>query len=187
MSLLRKNQIVIAILTIQVAILLLLGRITWCKCGTLALWVSDSFSSHTSQHILDPYSFSHFQHGVLLYLLFFACNLPLRFRFWGAALIEGAWEILENTSLIIERYRSVTMSLDYYGDSIMNSVGDSFCCLLGVYVAAKLPWKWSLLIYLVIEVAMVVTIRDSLFLNALMLIYPLDAVKQWQLHTNVMP
>lgn len=162
-------------------ILTYMGRIVWCGCGELILWKGEAWSNHTSQHLLDPYSFSHVQHGMIFFLVLFLCRVPTHIGLWVAACTEIAWEILENTNFIIDRYRAATASLDYFGDSIGNSVGDLLCCLFGFFIAQRLPWRATLGLYGLIEVGMLLSIRDCLSLNVLMLLYPIEAIKQWQI------
>jgi len=159
------------------------GRIWWCKWGDIALYVHQAWNStHTSQHLFDPYSFTHVLHGVLFFwlagLLFY--KLSLNWQFLIAIAAEAGWEVLENSAYIIERYRQNTASLDYFGDSVMNSVGDVAACAVGFCVAAAVG-KWrSLIFFFAVELVLLLWIRDGLLLNILMLIYPLDAVKSWQ-------
>ena len=140
-------------------------------------------SSHTSQHFLDPYTFTHVLHGVMFFwlasLLF--AKLSAGWRFFIAVTAEAAWEVLENTNYIIEKYRENTASLDYFGDSILNSVGDVAACAVGFWIALRLGWWKSLAFFLIVEIILLLWIRDGLLLNILMLIYPLDAVKNWQM------
>ena len=167
------------------------GRIWWCKWDTPATFATlDAWSKHTSQHFFDPYSFTHLLHGFLfLWLLDLLVHKILRMKtsfvwlFFFAILIESVWEIAENLPAVIERYRENTASLDYYGDSIANSVGDIIACAFGFIVAYKLKFWRSFALFILIEVILILTIRDSLLINILMLAYPLDWIKDWQ--TNV--
>ena len=158
-----------------------MGRIPWYE-GGIGLWTWSPASPQTSQLVGDPYSFSHILHGVIFFwfLFLFRKKLPIDVRFLSAMVIEIAWEIWENTPFIINRYRTATISLDYYGDSILNSVGDLAFCMLGFWFASRVSWKWSIALILAIELVMLATIRDNLTLNILMLVYPLDAVRVWQ-------
>ncbi len=160
------------------------GRRWWCGCGGWQLWWSDTKSSHNSQHLFDPYTFTHVVHGFLFYAVF-AWLFPRAPRPWRMALavaIEAAWESVENTDFIINRYRSVTISLDYFGDSIANSLGDILACLIGFVLVPKLGLWGSVAVGLVIEIALLCLIRDNLTLNVLMLIHPSDAIRAWQMN-----
>ncbi len=173
-----------ALVTVAAAIVLrLMGQPWWCTCGTLTPWSWDIWSSHNSQHLLDPYSFTHLLHGVIFFwaLKLVAPKLKGSHRFLIAVLIESAWEILENSPIIIDRYREVTISLDYYGDSVANSIFDIVSCALGYLLAKRIGWRWSLAVFCAVEIALLLTIRDCLTLNVIMLAYPIDAVKDWQM------
>ena len=180
----RRAALVSLVLVVTaVGILRMMGRTWWCQCETLHFWIGDNWSSHNSQHLLDPYTFSHFQHGLLLYGLLFmvAKKWNPAARMVVAIALESSWEVLENTSWIIEKYRESTMSLDYYGDSILNSVSDIASCALGFGFAGVLPAVVSVLDFVTVEVAMLVCVRDSLLLNMIMLFCPIDRIKDWQM------
>jgi hypothetical protein len=162
-------------------VLWLMGR-EWISDSGLGIWTG-AWTENTSQWMVDPYTFSHVLHGIFFYwlLLPFRRRLPVETRFAIASLIEAGWEILENTPLIIDRYRAATASLDYYGDSILNSTFDLIAAMLGFWLAWKYDWKWVLLVVIAIEVLSAVIVRDNLTLNILMLFYPLESIKLWQL------
>lgn len=159
------------------------GRLWWCACGQMSLWSGNTWSRHNSQHLFDPYSFTHVLHGMLLCGLFaWLCpRLPFAWRLCLAVSVEAIWEVVENTDLVIQRYRAVTASLDYLGDTVANSLGDILSFVVGVAIARYLGFWRSLGLFMVTEVVLVVWIRDSLLLNILMLLYPVDAVRAWQM------
>lgn len=158
------------------------GRVWWCKLGDYAPATLDAWTTHTSQHVFDPYSLTHVLHGILFFWLIAALFEKWSFgaRLALALFVEAFWEVLENSNAVIEHYRENTASLDYFGDSILNSVGDLGACGIGFYIAARLGWRRSLAVFLLTEIVLLVWIRDSLLLNVLMLIYPLESIKAWQ-------
>ncbi|MGE0053881.1 MAG: DUF2585 domain-containing protein [Hyphomicrobium sp.] len=171
-----------AIMIVTALILLAMGRVPICTCGTIKFWHGVVHSSENSQHLTDWYTFSHVLHGLLFYALFswLTPQWSIGQRFVAAVAIEAGWEILENTPLIINRYRAATISLDYYGDSVINSMCDIASMMIGFAMAAVLPVWASVAMFFGIEVFMAYMIRDNLTLNVLMLIYPFDAIKAWQ-------
>ncbi len=174
---------VIGIVVAAVISLNLQGRVWWCRAGDYTPWSWEIWTAHNSQHVIDPYSFTHVLHGIIEFWLLglILYKMSVAWRFALAILIESIWEVAENTSYVINRYREATISLDYFGDSIINSIADIVCCGIGFVIAYKVGFWRSLAIFVATEVALILTIKDSLIINIVMLLYPLEAIKQWQM------
>src|SRR6185369_3035374 len=171
------------VLLLVVVLLRAEGRLFICTCGRFAIWTSDTCSSNTSQQLLDPYSFTHVLHGFLFFwliaLLFRRMNSSWQISL--ALLLEGAWELFENTPFVIDKYRTETAALGYTGDTIVNSFGDLTCALVGFLIARKLGLRRSLIVFLFVELVLILWIHDSLLLQILMLVRPIAAIKSWQM------
>ena len=173
-----------AVIFVLLALLLSVeGRMFFCACGEFKLWVGDTCSSSNSQQLFDPYSFTHILHGFLLFwlLLLLARSVAPSWRLILAVALEAAWEVFENTSFVIDHYRTETAALGYEGDTVVNSFGDLTCALVGFLVARKLGVGRSLIVFVVIEIVLLIWIKDSLLLQLLMLLRPIAALKLWQM------
>jgi hypothetical protein len=170
------------IVALAAVILLWMGRTPICTCGTVKLWVGTVHGPDNSQHLADWYTPSHIIHGFLFYLLGWLClrRNPPGDRLIAAVVIESAWEILENSPIIIDRYRDATIAMGYTGDSVINSVADICWMMLGFGIARRLPVRATVALALFFELLTLIVIRDNLFLNVLMLVSPIDAIRVWQ-------
>lgn len=175
--------VIVLLLLATVGALRGMGRAWWCACRQPIPFSTQVASSHNSQHLLDPYSLSHLLHGLIFFgvLRLVAPRIPPWWRLVIGVTVEAGWEVLENSPMVIERYRAATASLGYSGDSIVNSTGDVLSCLLGFWLARALGWWKSIALFVLVEVGMLLWIRDNLTLNVIMLLRPLDAIRRWQL------
>ncbi len=174
---------IIGIFPFTAILLRLEGRLWICSCGRFSIWAGKVCSSDNSQHFLDPYSFTHLLHGFLFFWII-AWLLPRLKPIWQLTLaiaVEASWEVFENTNFIIERYRAETAALGYQGDTVVNSFGDIVCCVVGFGIARRLGFRRSLVVFAAMELILTLWIRDSLLLEILMLIAPIDAIRAWQM------
>jgi hypothetical protein len=181
----RKQQLFgIGLIVLLMGLMLwALGRLFICACGEFRIWAGDTCSSSNSQQLFDPYSFTHILHGFLLFWLIALLfrTLTPSWQLLLALALEAAWEVFENTKFVIDHYRTATAALGYQGDTIVNSFGDFVCALVGVLVARKLGLRWSLVAFFVVELVLLIWIKDSLLLQLLMLIRPVESLKLWQM------
>jgi len=173
---------IVAILVLQALALHLMGRLTICACGYVKFWEGDPFGPGNSQHLTDWYSFSHLLHGFWLYFLLWLVfkQLPVGARLSLAVVLEAAWEILENSPFIIDRYRAGTISMNYYGDTIVNSISDTLTAMIGFMLAASVPLSATIVAGIAIEAGLAFAIRDNLALNIVMLVHEVPWIKAWQ-------
>ena len=175
--------LILAVLALALFQLRNQGRTWWCACQQYFPWAGDIWSAHNSQHLFDPYSFTHILHGFAFCWLLALCipRLSVTWRLALATLLEAAWEVFENTEFVIQRYREETAALGYNGDSVFNSFGDILLCIVGFMIAQRLGFKRSVLVFVATELVLLLWIRDSLLLEILMLVYPIEALKGWQM------
>ena len=174
---------ILVVLALQAGIELFMGRSLWGPDGKIGLWEGNIWSSENSQRFADPYSFSHIGHGILFYALLWlvARPLPVRYRLLAAVVLEASWELLENSPLIINRYRAATIAQGYTGDSVFNSLSDVLMMSTGFLLAFRLRLWMSIALLLAMEIGCAIWVRDNLTLNIIMLVHPIEAIKQWQL------
>jgi hypothetical protein len=180
-----------AVATLSVGVLLAIvavqlhaqGRYWICSCGYVLTWSGDIWSANNSQHLLDPYSFTHLLNGLILFwlLVWLVPWMPMSLRLLTALGAEALWEVLENSAFMIERYRQATLALGYTGDTVINSLSDILLCAIGFVIALRVGLRRSLALFVLLEVALTIWIRDSLLLNIIMLIHPVDIIKSWQM------
>jgi hypothetical protein len=178
----RTLLVALVVLATAAAILLAMGRNAICTCGKVTLWVGERDSSTTSQMLADWYSFSHVVHGLIFYCLLWliARRWSIEWRFIIALLVEAGWEVVENTPMVIDRYRATTAALGYTGDSVINSLSDILMMVLGFLLARKIPLWTSILLLVALEIVPLFVIRDNLTLNVWSLLAPSKALQAWQ-------
>lgn len=179
-----RKTAALAILVIALAVLTeqAMGRHAICTCGAVDLWVGARDSPRTSQMIADWYSLSHVVHGLMFYAALWLIfrRWPVQVRFLAALLIEAAWEVVENTPFVIDRYRETAAALGYNGDSVVNSMSDIVMMCVGFLAARKLPVWASIVLLIALELVPLFVIRDNLTLNILNLFAPNHAIQAWQ-------
>lgn len=175
--------IALGIVVVTALLELTMGRSPTYRHGPVKMWVGDVNSDQNSQQVTDPYTFSHVIHGALFYGATHLAMRPASFgtRLLVALAVEGSWEAYENTDTVINRYRAATIALGYYGDSVLNSVADIVACLVGFWLASRFRWWWTASWVVATELLLAVAIRDNLTLNIIMLIWPIDAIRRWQI------
>jgi hypothetical protein len=175
--------VIVSVVPLMALVLRAEGRLLACACGEFQVWVGDTCSSRNSQQLFDPYSFTHLLHGFLLFWLISLMfrNVAPRWQLALAAVMDALWEILENTNFVINRYREQTAALGYTGDTVVNSIGDLSCAVFGFWLALRLGWFRAVIVFVLWEVILLIWIHDSLLLQILMLIFPVNAIKFWQM------
>ena len=170
------------IIVLGTLVLLGMGRTMWGAADGFGFWSGDIHSKFNSQRLADPYSFSHISHGLVFFLLLSLLRdyLVDGVRFLVAVFMESTWEVVENTPFVIERFRETTIAQGYYGDSVLNCIGDIFCCIIGFSIALRFGNKWALAAFVGLEILLAFWIRDNMTLNIIMLIYPVPGIREWQ-------
>jgi hypothetical protein len=171
------------VLLLMIVLLRAQGRLFLCACGQFEIWTSDTCSANNSQQLIDPYSLTHVLHGFLFFYLvaLFFKRLTRNRQLVLAIALEAAWEVFENSSFVIDRYRTATAALGYQGDTVVNSIGDLLCAIVGFLIARKVGVLQSLILFVLFELILLLWIRDSLLLQVLMLVRPIEALKSWQM------
>ena len=179
----RSLALAFGIVVLSAAVLLWMGRAPICECGYVKFWHGETVSSENSQHIADWYTPSHILHGLVFYAFLWLIlrRASLGTRLVIATAIEAAWEVAENTDAVIQRYREATIALDYYGDSVLNSVADIVWMWVGFALARVLPVWASVALFVAAELIVGYFIRDGLTLNVIMLLWPQDWIRDWQM------
>ena len=183
----KKHWAALAVLAITAAAIFVIrleGRVWFCDCGQLRFVIARAYSKHTSQHLSDPYTLTHLLHGLIFYwaLIWLVPRGSWQTRMVLSTAIEALWEIVENSAFVINRYREATAALGYMGDSVVNACGDILACVIGFALAGRIGLRWSIVLFVAIEIGLLITIRDSLLMNVVMLFFPLESLKQWQLN-----
>ena len=178
----RLPYVLTFLITVATGVALLaMGRAGVCPCGYVDLWGTIG-TEEANQQVLDWYAPSHLLHGLLFYAALWLAvpRMAIGWRLVIATVVECGWEIVENTDAMIQRYRDTTVSADYVGDSVLNSVSDVVAMWVGFALARFVPVWVSVAVVIGFEVLTAIVIRDGLALNILMLLWPLEAVKEWQ-------
>jgi hypothetical protein len=182
----RRNtaaMVSLSVVAVTVLILCAEGRRWWCACTQPWPSIQNVWSQHCSQHLFDPYSLTHMEHGLILFslLAWLRPGWSVEWRLCAAVSCACGWEVLENSPFIIARYRASTMSLNYLGDSIVNSLGDIVSCVAGFFIARKLGLRTTLALFVATELLLLLLIRDNLIINIVMLLHPIEGLKTWQM------
>lgn len=172
-----------AVVLLMIVLLRAQGRLVSCACGYFQIWTSETCSANNSQQLFDPYSFTHLLHGFLFFWLITLLfkRFSTSWQLWIALLLESAWEVFENSRFVIDRYRTATAALGYQGDTIVNSIGDLVWAIAGLLLARQLGVRRSIIVFLFVELILTFWIHDSLLLQILMLVWPVEAIKSWQM------
>jgi len=171
-----------ALIAVQALVLFAMGQPLICTCGYVRLWGGITSGPEMSQQLTDWYTYSHVIHGFAFYFLLWliAPRAPVALRFALVLAFEVGWEIVENTPFIIDRYRQLALAQGYFGDSIINSVGDTMAAAFGFLLARTLPVWGTVALAVFVELFLAYMIHDNLTLNIIQLIHPTEAISHWQ-------